>query len=67
MKEGQLSEGALSQLLRTVQQKASLPPSLVSLLEEVEENAREPTSDQTGGEDEECFESINYIYLLLLG
>lgn len=58
-KEGQLNERALFKLLRAVQQKASssFPPSLVSLLEEVEENAHESNSDQTGGEDEHCVES----------
>lgn len=54
VKEGQLSEGGLLRLLRTVQQKApsSFPPPLRSLLEEVEGNTQEPQGNQTGGKEE---------------
>lgn len=53
VKEGQLSEGVLFRLLQTVQHKASssFPPSLVSLLEEVERNTQEPNIGQTKGKE----------------
>nr|XP_033482541.1 zinc finger and BTB domain-containing protein 40 isoform X1 [Epinephelus lanceolatus] len=49
VKEGQLSEEALLNLLRTVEQKApnSFPTPLLSLVEEVEKNTQEPERDQT--------------------
>ncbi|XP_040015093.1 zinc finger and BTB domain-containing protein 40 isoform X2 [Xiphias gladius] len=55
VKEGQLSEGVLFRLLQTVQHKASssFPPSLVSLLEEVERNTQEPNIGQTKANSEE--------------
>lgn len=61
VKEGQLSEGVLFKLLQTVQQKASssFPPSLVSLLEEVEGNTHEPNSGQPEGEEEHCVDILN--------
>lgn len=54
VKEGQLSEGALLRLLRTVQQEApsSFPTPLLSLLEEVEGNTQEPGGNHTGGKEE---------------
>ncbi|XP_038551698.1 zinc finger and BTB domain-containing protein 40 isoform X1 [Micropterus salmoides] len=50
VKEGQLSEGGLLRLLRTVQQKApsSFPTPLLSLVEETEGNTQEPEGNQTG-------------------
>uniref|UniRef100_A0A3Q3NMZ5 Zinc finger and BTB domain containing 40 n=1 Tax=Mastacembelus armatus TaxID=205130 RepID=A0A3Q3NMZ5_9TELE len=51
VKEGHLSEGALFKLLRTVQEKAdaSFPPSLYTLLEEVEKNTQELHRDEPKG------------------
>ncbi len=51
VKEGHLSEGALLELLRTVQQKApsSFPTPLLSL---VEGDTQEPEGNQTGGKEE---------------
>ncbi|XP_029288483.1 zinc finger and BTB domain-containing protein 40 isoform X2 [Cottoperca gobio] len=50
VKEGQLSEGALLRLLRTLHHKApsSFPTPLLSLLEEAEKNTEEPDANQTG-------------------
>lgn len=52
VKDGQLGEGVLFKLLQTVQRKAgsSFPPSLIPLLNVVEENTHEPNSDETKGE-----------------
>ncbi|XP_070707799.1 zinc finger and BTB domain-containing protein 40 [Pempheris klunzingeri] len=54
VKEGQLSEGALLRLLRTVRQQApsSLPSALLSLVEEVEGNTQEPEESQDGVDSE---------------
>ncbi|XP_074505126.1 zinc finger and BTB domain-containing protein 40 isoform X1 [Sebastes fasciatus] len=54
VKEGQLSEGALLRLLRSVQHKdpSSFPAPLLSLLEEVERNTQEPEGNQTGVDSE---------------
>ncbi len=56
VKEGQLSEGALLKLLRTVQQEAPthFPTLLLSLLEEAEGNQQEPEGNQTAGTEENC-------------
>ncbi|XP_026163582.1 zinc finger and BTB domain-containing protein 40 [Mastacembelus armatus] len=55
VKEGHLSEGALFKLLRTVQEKAdaSFPPSLYTLLEEVEKNTQELHRDEPKVDSEE--------------
>nr|XP_020473558.1 zinc finger and BTB domain-containing protein 40-like isoform X1 [Monopterus albus]XP_020473559.1 zinc finger and BTB domain-containing protein 40-like isoform X1 [Monopterus albus] len=52
--EGQLSEGALFNLLRSIQQKAAstFPQSLVSLLEKVEKSAQEPNRGPAAVESE---------------
>ncbi|KAF3689401.1 Zinc finger and BTB domain-containing protein 40 [Channa argus] len=52
---GQLSEAELMKLLQTVQQNASssFPPSLVSLLEEVERNTQEPIRGQAAVDAEQ--------------
>ncbi|KAM7006381.1 LOW QUALITY PROTEIN: zinc finger and BTB domain-containing protein 40 [Tautogolabrus adspersus] len=54
VKEGQLSEGSLITLLRSVQQEApsSFPTPLLALLEEAEENSHEAEENQSGGNEE---------------
>lgn len=51
VKEGELSEGALLRLLRTVQQNAptSFPPTLCSLLEGMEDHTPESQGKQAEG------------------
>ncbi|XP_034724150.1 zinc finger and BTB domain-containing protein 40 isoform X3 [Etheostoma cragini] len=57
VEEGQLSEGAIVSLLRTVRKKApsTFPTPLLSLLGEVERDTPEPHGNQTAGKEE--FES----------
>ncbi|KAK2821035.1 hypothetical protein Q5P01_023994 [Channa striata] len=53
--EGQLTEADLLKLLQTIQQKtsSSVPPSLVSLLDEVERKTKDPSRGQGAADSEQ--------------